>query len=128
MIRKHRTAVTDEQKIYDKCDKLYPQLRFGRCCALCQSMWRITPADCIHHIIHRGNPMMRFYLPNLIPLCNKHHQMIHNGEINEPISERHRDHLTQMNNKSFKGVLIARGLTKAEYFEEQYRKMKEQIL
>lgn len=128
MIRHHRLAVTDEQKIFDKCDKLYPHLRYGRCCALCLSVWKITPADCIHHIIHRDNLKMRFFLPNLIPLCNKHHMMIHEGKITEPISEQHREKLQQMAQKDFKGMLIARGLTKAEYYQEQLEKIKENIL
>lgn len=128
IMRRHRLAETDEQKIYDKCDQLYPKLRNGRCCAVCLSMWRMTPADHIHHIIPRANPITRFYLPNLIPLCCKHHQMIHEGKLTEPISEQHRDHLIQMANKSFKGLCIAKGITKAEYFQDQYEKMKEQLL
>lgn len=127
-MRRHRLAETDEQKIYDKCDQLYPKLRIGRCCAVCQSMWRIVPADHIHHIIPRAIPITRFYLPNLIPLCAKHHEMIHAGKLTEPISEQHRDHLQQMANKNLKGYCIAKGITKAEYFQDQYNKMKEQIL
>lgn len=127
-MRAKRLAVTDEQKWYDKCDKLYPQLRHGRCCMACLSVWRVRPADHIHHIVHRGNPMLRFEVLNLIPLCWECHEKIHAGKLSEPISEQHRDWLTRQENKSFKGVLIARGITKAEYYAEQYDKMKSLIL
>lgn len=127
-MRQHRIAETPEQKIFDKCDKLYPQLRHGRCCVPCLVAWRVTPADHIHHIIGRANPITRFYLPNLLPVCWKCHEKIHAGKLTEPISEQQREHLTQLANKSLKGMCIARGITKAEYFQEQYKIMKEQIL
>lgn len=127
-MRTRRVAETLEEKIYDRCDKLYPQLRYGRCCAACLSVWRVRPADHVHHIIHRGNPMLRFEILNLIPLCAECHEKIHAGKLTEPISEQHRDWLIKQNNKSFKGVLIARGITKAEYYQEQYDKMKSLIL
>jgi len=123
-----RPAETLEQKIYDKCDKTYPQLRHGRCCMACLSAWRVKPADHIHHIIHRGNPMLRFEILNLIPLCAECHQKIHEGKLTEPISEQHREWLVRQSNKSFKGILIARGITKAEYYQEQYEKLKQLIL
>lgn len=72
--------------------------------------------------------MLRFELLNLIPLCAECHQKIHDGKLTEPISEQHREWLVKQNNKSFKGVLIARGITKAEYYAEQYDKMKSLIL
>lgn len=127
-MRRHRLAESDEQKIYDKCDALYPKLRHGRCCVVCQLLWRMVPADHIHHIIPRAIPITRFYLPNLMPLCAKHHQMIHDGKLTEPIPEQLRDHLQQMANKNLKGYCIAKGITKAEYFQEQYDLIKEQIL
>ena len=123
-----RPAVTPEQKTYDKCDRLYPQLRHGRCCMACLSVWRVRPADHIHHIERRGNKMLRFEPLNLIPLCAECHQKIHDGKMTEPISEQHREWLQKMANKDFKGMLIAKGMTKAEYYEAQYRKLKELVL
>jgi len=123
-----RPAKTPEEKVFDKCDKLYPQLRHGRCCLACLARWKVTPATEIHHIIHRGNKMLRFELLNLIPLCSYHHQMIHAGKLTEPISEQQREWLVRMSNKDFKGMLIAKGMTKEEYYLEQYKKMKEQVL
>lgn len=123
-----RPAVTAEQKIYDKCDKLYPKLAYGRCCLACLCLFKVTPAECIHHAIRRSNPITRFYLPNLIPLCSRHHQMIHDGKLHEPIPPEQWDHLNKLANKSLKGICIARGITKEEYFKEQYERLKEQIL
>lgn len=123
-----RKAVTPEQKIFDKCDKLYPQLRNGRPCACCLSVWKVKPATEIHHIIHRGNLHLRFELLNLIPLCADCHRKIHEGKLTEPISEQHREWLTKQANKDFKGILIARGLTKEEYYKLQYDRMKGMLL
>lgn len=123
-----RPAVSLDDKVFDKCDRFYPKLRVGRCCACCASMWRVRPADHIHHIIRRNCLMLRFELLNLIPLCAECHQKIHDGKLTEPISEQHREWLIRQSNKSFKGVLIARGITKAEFYEEQYQKMKKVVL
>ncbi len=127
-MRAKRIAKTEEDKWFDKCDALYPKLSYGRCCRVCESLWRQVPAECIHHYIRRGTLITRFYLPNLIPLCTKHHQMIHEGKLSEPLSEELKDHLTKMGNKNLKGYCIAKGITKAEYFEQCYKIMKENLL
>ena len=120
--------VDEEKKWFDRCEKLYPKLAYGRCCAVCQSKWLMTPASEIHHIMPRVHKMLRFDPMNLMPLCHYHHQLITDKKLDEPITTKHREWLQQMANKDFKGMLIARGLTKAEYYEEQYRKLKELIL
>lgn len=127
-MRSKRLSVTDEQKIYDKCDRLYPQLRHGRCCLACLAAWRVRPADVIHHIVRRANPITRFELCNLIPLCSECHDKIHAGKLHEPISQEQLEWLNKLANKSLKGICIARGITKAEYFQAQYEKIKENIL
>ena len=48
--------------------------------------------------------------------------------MTEPISDQHREWLQKMANKDLKGMLIAKGMTKAEYYEAQYRKLKELVL
>lgn len=123
-----RPAVTAEQKLYDKGDKLYPKLAYGRPCLACLAAWRVRPADCIHHYIRRGNPITRFELLNLIPLCAECHEKIHAGKLHEPISEEQKEWLNNLANKSLKGLCIARGITKEEYFREQIERIKEQIL
>lgn len=123
-----RPDVTTDQKMLDKGDRLYPQLRHGRCCLACLAAWRVRPADVIHHYIRRANPITRLELLNLIPLCNECHNKIHAGKLHEPISDEQKEWLTHLANKSLKGICIAKGLTKAEYFAKQIERIKEQIL
>jgi len=123
-----RPAKTPEQKIFDKCDKLYPQLRHGRCCLACLAAWRVRPADCIHHYIRRANLITRFEILNFIPLCNECHEKIHAGKLHEPLSEEQKEWLNKQANKSLKGICIARGITKEEYFKQQYERMKQLVL
>ncbi len=118
----------EDKKWIEKCDKLYPRLRNGRCCRICQAMWKEVPADHIHHCIRRNVLITRFYLPNLIPLCAYHHEMIHAGKMSEPIPEQLREHLQRLSNKNLKGYCIAKGITKAEFFQKQYNILKEQVL
>lgn len=123
-----RPAETAKQQMMDRCERLYPKLRYGRCCLACLAAWRVRPADVIHHYIRRANPITRYYLPNLIPLCQECHQKIHDGKLTEPISEQQKEYLTRLANKSLKAICIAKGITEDEYFREQYERMKEQIL
>lgn len=120
--------IDEEKKWFDKCEKLYPKLAYGRCCAVCQSRYLMTPATEIHHIQPRAHKALRFHYLNLMPLCHKCHQLITDKKLDEPITTKHREWLQQMANKDFKGMLIARGLTKAEYYQAQYRKLKELVL
>lgn len=128
MLRHKRIAKTADQKMYDKCDQLYPKLRIGRNCVMCALDYRTRPADVIHHIIRRANPITRFHIPNLLPLCNECHMKIHDGKISEPIPKERLEELTQLANKSLKGLCLVRGITTEEYYKEQYEKMKGLIL
>lgn len=129
MIRHHRLAVTDEQKMFDKCEKLYPQLSYGRCCAVCQSVWKTgVPAEDMHHIMPRMHKVLRFEPLNLLPVCRKCHQLLTDHKIDEPISTKHREWLQRMSQKDIKGYCIAHGMTVAEYYEKQYRKLKDLVL
>lgn len=120
--------MTEEERMFDRCEKLYPKLRHGRCCIPCLLAWRITPADHMHHIMPRRHLITRFMLINLLPVCWKCHEKIHAGKLTEPISEQQREYLQKLANKDLKGLCIARGITKAEYYAEQYKQMKEQVL
>lgn len=127
-MRARRPAETAKQKMMDRCEALYPKLRYGRPCYACMVAWRVRPADHIHHTIGRANPITRYYLLNFIPLCAECHRKIHEGKLTEPISEQQREHLVKLANKSLKGICIARGITEEDYFREQYEKIKENIL
>lgn len=128
MLPPRKSPKTKEEKIIEKGDKLYPQLRFGRCCIPCLLKYKVVPATEMHHIIRRSNPITRFELLNLLPVCASCHRKIHDGKLHEPISQEHLEWLTQLSNKSLKGICIARGITREEYFEEQIKRIKDQIL
>lgn len=120
-----RPAVTPEQRMFDKCEKLYPQLRHGRCCLLCASQWRVRPADHIRLIIDTENPIVRFNCLNMIPLCAEHLT----ASLDElPISLWQKTFLEKQNKKNFNGVCIARGITKELALKELYKKIKEILL
>lgn len=117
-----------EEYWFNKCEKLYPKLSYGRCCAVCASKWKVVPATEIHHIQPRMHGMLRFHPLNLIPLCHTCHQLITDKKLDEPITTKHREWLQKMATKDFKGYLIAKGITKEEYFEWCYKQLKELIL
>lgn len=127
-MRTKRLAVTDEDKWFDKCDRLYPRLADGRPCAVCLSKWKMTPATEIHHIQPRVHRLLRFHILNLLPVCHDCHDKITNKKIDEPITTQHREWLQKMANKDFKGYCIAHGITKQEYYEQCYKIMKNLIL
>lgn len=120
--------MTEEEKWFDKCDKLYPKLAVGRPCAVCASKWLVRPATEVHHIMPRMHKMLRHHYLNLIPVCHECHQLITDKKLDEPITTKHREWLQRMANKDFKGYLIAHGITKAEYYQQRYKELKELVL
>lgn len=127
-MRAKRLATTDEDKWFDKCDRLYPRLADGRPCAVCLSKWKMTPATEIHHIEPRVHRLLRFHYLNLLPVCHDCHDKITNKQLDEPITTKHREWLHQMTLKDFKGYCIAHGITKAEYYQERYNELKQLCL
>lgn len=123
-----RPAKTKEEVVFDKCDRLYPKLSYGRCCQNCLAEWRITPATQIHHIIHRNCLHLRFNPLNLIPLCAECHRKIHDGRLTEAISQQQRDKLIKLSQRDTKAVCLLRGITKEELWTEQYNILKQLIL
>lgn len=117
-----------EEYWFNKCEKLYPKLAYGRCCAVCHSKWKIVPATEIHHIRGRVIKLLRFHPLNLMPLCHSCHELITRKELDEPITTKHKEWLDKMALKDFKGYCIAKGITKAEYYELCYKQIKELVL
>lgn len=117
-----------EKEWFDKCDKLYPKLAYGRPCFVCASQHKMTPATEVHHIMPRMHRMLRHHYLNLMPLCHYHHQLITDKKLDEPITTKHREWLQKMANKDFKGYCIAHGITKAEYYQQRYKELKELML
>lgn len=127
-LRPKRVAKTPEEKAFDKCEKLYPKLAYGRCCINCLSEWRVTPATQIHHIIRRNCLHLRFDPQNLVPLCFDCHRKIHDGKLTEAISEEHRERLHKLSLRDTKAVCLLNGITKEELYLSQYEKMKQLLL
>lgn len=61
----------------NECDKLVQQI-----VVLGKSQWSGLPAECGHHIIHRGSILWRWRLMNIAPLTFEEHQMTHAGLLN----------------------------------------------
>ena len=125
MIPPRKSSKTKEEKIIDKGDKLYPQLRYGRCCIPCLIKYKVRPAENIRLVYNTKNPLVRFDLQNLIPVCEEHF-LCEENEI--PVPQKTKEHLLNMNKKTLEGVAIARGKTKEQVLEELVLKIKRQIL
>ena len=117
-----------EEVWFNRCEKTYPKLSYGRCCAVCASKWKVVPATEIHHVIPRVFHLLRFHPLNLVPLCHHCHEEITNKRLDEPITTKHREWLEKMAQKDFKGYLIAKGITREEYYEWCYKQLKQLIL
>ena len=65
----------------NECDKLVQQIA-----VLGGSQWSGLPAECGHHIIHRGSYLWRWRLMNIAPLTVEEHQMTHAKLLNEMIT------------------------------------------
>ena len=57
-----------------QCDKLVQEIA-----CTTKSQWSNYPAECGHHIIHRGNLLWRWRLMNIAPLTIEEHTMHHAG-------------------------------------------------
>lgn len=128
MLNRRRPAKTSEERMFDKCEALYPKLSYGRCCQNCLSEWRVRPAQHVHHIFPRKCLHLRFDPYNLIPLCAECHEKIHAGKATEAITEERREKLQKLYNRDIKSVCLLRGITKEELWAEQYQVMKGLIL
>lgn len=112
----------DERQVSAELDRLVQMLSHNQRCHICKA----TPASAIHHIITRGNPLLRYELANLLPICSWCHQAIHDGKINQEdyINPTRWQWLQENKNKSFKDYLLGLGLTKQEYESQCKKKIK----
>jgi len=68
---------TPKQKLKEECVSIASEKKLEKHprCALCNK-----PAQVCHHFIHQGRSnYLRCDEKNLIPLCVKHHYLLHNG-------------------------------------------------
>lgn len=102
--------------IKKELDRLVQQLSHNQLCRIC----RAKATEC-HHIISRGNPLLRYDLPNILPVCHLHHTLIHEGKIKveDYIPAEIWNYLQEVKNKSYKDYLLYIGKTEDEYLKEQ---------
>lgn len=110
------------KKYEDKLDRLYPQLGHNKRCACCGAS-----AEHIHHIIPRANKLLRWDVNNLLPLCAKCHQRVHDRKERFIISPVRRKYLKEMKNKDFKQYLIEQGLTREDFYKLKEQQLNEAI-
>lgn len=124
-MRRHREAKSEEDVWLNKCEALYPRLAYGRPCAVCLSKWDVTDATHIKLIVETANVHLRFFLENMMPVCDKHK----NAKTEElPVGQKTLNKLKKINTKNTIGICIAKGITKTEMLKSFYYKMKELIL
>lgn len=110
------------KKYEDKLDRLYPQLGHNKRCACCGAS-----AEHIHHIIPRANKLLRWDVNNLLPLCSKCHQRIHEHKQQLILSPKRREYLEYMKNVDFKDFLLANNLTKEDFYKLKEKELNEAI-
>lgn len=106
------------------CDKLVQQIA---CTA--KSQWSNYPAECGHHIIHRGNLLWRWRLMNIAPLTIEEHTMHHAGLL-DPLGDWQKQHAFEHRNDLLTRHLVGTGLTKDEFVKntlEYLKSMKKSI-
>lgn len=88
-----------------RLDRAVQKLAIGKRCYYCGTNQNIVH----HHLQRRSNKLLRWDLKNLLPVCQKHHFDIHNGQLKEPVVEFERIGL--------KDYLLRNGLIYKEFLE-----------
>lgn len=107
--------------IEKELDKLVQLVCLNQRCRVCGK-----PAECGHHLIGRANPMTRYDIRNIMPLCYDCHREIHDGKINQwdYCSKERKEFLSIIKRNSYKDFL----LFVAQQTESQYLKgLKEEL-
>jgi hypothetical protein len=135
-----------------KLDSLFQQLSQGQRCACCAAAAtmsmpdtdkfnhfyykcgrRDNPATAMHHIIHRGDKLLRHDWRNGLPVCAECHHRIHNtGGFNKwvenfVIGVAKMDFLRELSRSGLKPVLLRRGITELEWCAEKNQELNEQL-
>jgi hypothetical protein len=109
--------------IEKELDRLVQQLHKGQICRVCKK----EDAIAMHHIIGRANPMLRYDLINLLPVCFDCHGMIHDEGLDafRFISKEQVQYLKQVQNESYKDFLIFEvQMTEDEYLKQCRKTLK----
>lgn len=100
------------------CDKL---VQLIACTA--KSQWSNYPAECGHHIIHRGNLLWRWRLMNITPLTIEEHTMHHAGLL-DPMYDWQKQHAFEHRNDLLTRHLVGTGVTKDEFVKDTLEYLK----
>lgn len=102
----------------NECDKLVQQIA-----TLGKSQWSGMPADCGHHIIHRGSILWRWRLMNIAPLTFEEHQMTHAGLL-KPIFDWQNEMFLNHRHDLLERYLHEHNLIREEFVNQAYEYLK----
>lgn len=109
--------------ISKELDRLVQELHKNQRCHICGTYH----ATAIHHIIGRANPLLRYDIVNLLPVCDDCHRKIHDKGLDafDYIPKEQADYLKQIKNQSYKDILTFElGLTEKEFLNQCKKKIK----
>ena len=101
------------------CDKLVQEIA-----CLTMSAWSGYPAECGHHIIHRGNLLWRWRLINIAPLTILEHNRTHAGKL-KPMFDWQEDMFDNHMNDLLDTHLRANGMIRSEFVDQTFQYLKE---
>lgn len=116
--------------IEKELDRMVQELHKNQRCWICAKRGKYKKADCIHHIIRRKNPMTRYDIINLMPVCYDCHREIHDKGLDEYqfLGELQAKYLKSIKNKSYKDFLIFEmQMTENEYLKFCKKRLKDEI-
>ena len=102
--------------IEKELDRLVQMLHLGQRCHVCDCVM----ADAVHHIVGRSNPLLRYDIVNLLPVCHSCHRDIHDRglDVSECIGEVRWNYLQKLKNRSYRDVLtFDMQMSEDEYFK-----------
>ena len=102
--------------IEKKLDRMVQELSNNHYCHVCGH----RKADAIHHIVSRGNKLLRYEISNLLPVCYDCHRAIHDGKVDvkKYIAKERWDYLQDIKNMSLKDHLLYIGSTLPEFYKD----------
>ena len=101
--------------ITKELDKLVQGLSKNQRCHVCG----LRNATEVHHIITRGNDLLRYDPANLLPICGDCHKAIHDRglDVSAYLRKDRWNYLQRTKNQSYKNMLTFElGMSEDEYF------------
>lgn len=103
----------------NQCDRLVQEIA-----TMTRSQVSGRPAECGHHIIHRGTILWRWRLMNIMPLTIEEHTMVHAGLYNPLLNwqrEMHNNHRCDL----LERYLHEHNLIREEFVNQAYEYLKQ---